>query len=243
VARVGDPSPSSAYAETLVCSCPHVCHFSSDLRGQLSSDLAGRLHPPCERDGRRQRRFARRRILRTVIDGAAQYERGIIRARTRAALDAKRARDERVGSVPSGFALGDDGVRLVSARREQATIARAHALRVAGLSLRAGADKLVGRPLQGKLGKQRRGTPKGAGRSRGATKGGSRERAETKALGPGEAGKEMKRKGERARTARVGRDRGTRLRPYEPMSLSGSGRTSSRPLASRVTVTVLPCAA
>jgi DNA invertase Pin-like site-specific DNA recombinase len=38
-------------------------------------------------------------FMRTVIDGAAQYEHGLIRARTAAALAAKRARGERVGSL------------------------------------------------------------------------------------------------------------------------------------------------
>jgi hypothetical protein len=38
-------------------------------------------------------------------------------------------------------------------------------------------------------------------------------------------------------------DSGNGLQRNEPRSLSGSGRTSSRPLASRVTVTVLPCEA
>ena len=68
-------------------------------------------------------------FLRTVIDGAAQYERGMIRARTRAALAAKRARRELVGAIPYGFALRSDGVHLMAARQEQATIARARHLR------------------------------------------------------------------------------------------------------------------
>lgn len=82
-------------------------------------------------------------FLRTVIDGAAQYERGLVRARTRAALAAKRARRERVGAVPYGFALKRDGVHLVAARSEQATIARARELRAGGLSLRAVAATLA----------------------------------------------------------------------------------------------------
>jgi DNA invertase Pin-like site-specific DNA recombinase len=82
-------------------------------------------------------------FIRTVIDGAAQYEHGLIRARTSAALAAKRARGERVGSVPFGFALHADGVRLVRNRREQATIARARELRAGGLSLRAVAARLA----------------------------------------------------------------------------------------------------
>jgi DNA invertase Pin-like site-specific DNA recombinase len=82
-------------------------------------------------------------FIRTVIDGAAQYEHGLIRARTTAALAAKRARGERVGSVPFGFALHADGVRLVANLRERATIARAHRLRARGLSLRAVAARLA----------------------------------------------------------------------------------------------------
>src|SRR5207253_1974262 len=52
-------------------------------------------------------------FMRTVIDGAAQYERGLIRARTKAALAAKAARGERVGGVPFGMRVDVDGVRLV----------------------------------------------------------------------------------------------------------------------------------
>jgi hypothetical protein len=67
----------------------------------------------------------------------------MIRARTRAALAAKRARRELVGAVPYGFALRGDGVHLVAARQEQATIARARKLRATGLSLRAVSAKLA----------------------------------------------------------------------------------------------------
>jgi DNA invertase Pin-like site-specific DNA recombinase len=83
------------------------------------------------------------RFIRIVIDGAAQYEHGLIRTRTRAALEAKRARGERVGSVPFGFELHADGVRLVANEREQATIERATRLRAAGLSLRAISTQLA----------------------------------------------------------------------------------------------------
>jgi DNA invertase Pin-like site-specific DNA recombinase len=82
-------------------------------------------------------------FMRIVIDGAAQYERGLIRARTCAALAAKRARGERVGAVPYGFAVGADGVQLVAVEREQFAIARARELRAVGLSLRAIASELA----------------------------------------------------------------------------------------------------
>jgi DNA invertase Pin-like site-specific DNA recombinase len=82
-------------------------------------------------------------FIRTVIDGAAQYEHGMIRARTRAALAAKRARGERTGSVPLGFRLDTDGVRLVRNEYEQAAIERARELRASGLALRAIAARLA----------------------------------------------------------------------------------------------------
>ncbi|MGA7120466.1 MAG: recombinase family protein [Polyangiaceae bacterium] len=82
-------------------------------------------------------------FVRTVIDGAAPYERALTRARTRASLAAKRARRELVGAVPYGFALGGDGVHPVAARQEQATISRARGLRAKALSLRAVAAKLA----------------------------------------------------------------------------------------------------
>jgi site-specific DNA recombinase len=83
------------------------------------------------------------RFMRTVCDGAAAYERDLLRARTRAALQAKRAKGERVGAVAYGFALARDGVHLVRASHEQATIARARRLARAGMSLRGIASALA----------------------------------------------------------------------------------------------------
>ncbi len=76
-------------------------------------------------------------FMRTVIDGAAAYERGLIRARTKAALAAKSAKGERVGSVPFGYQLAGDGVHLEAVASEQVMIAEARRLAAAGLSLRA----------------------------------------------------------------------------------------------------------
>lgn len=92
-------------------------------------------------------------LLRTVIDGAAQYERAMIRARTGVALAAKRARRELVGAAPYGFALRGSGVHLVAARHEQATIARARGLR-GGCSLRAVAAKLASEGRGSRLGRR-----------------------------------------------------------------------------------------
>lgn len=76
-------------------------------------------------------------FMRTVVDGAAAYERGLIRARTMAALAAKKARGERTGSVPFGHRLAADGVRLEADQRESAILARARELQGSGLSTRS----------------------------------------------------------------------------------------------------------
>jgi DNA invertase Pin-like site-specific DNA recombinase len=82
-------------------------------------------------------------FMRTVIDGAAEYERALIRARTTAALAVIRARGKKTGgSVPYGYAVAADGRTLVEVEREQVTIARAQVL-AQGLSLRAVAIQLA----------------------------------------------------------------------------------------------------
>lgn len=74
-------------------------------------------------------------FLRRVIDAAAEYERSLIRSRTKAALQAKKARGERAGTVPYGFAADIEG-RLHRHAGEWATVERARALRAAGRSIR-----------------------------------------------------------------------------------------------------------
>ena len=93
-------------------------------------------------------------FMRSILDAAAAYERALIRARTRAALQAKRARGERAGEVPYGYGVDSAG-RLLPCEVEQVVIARVRELRTAGLSLRAiarecrsaGLVSRVGRPL------------------------------------------------------------------------------------------------
>jgi DNA invertase Pin-like site-specific DNA recombinase len=95
-------------------------------------------------------------FMRTVIDGASQYEHALIRARTSAALQAKRARGERVSArLPYGYALAADGVHLVALESEQEIISRARALAASDLSFakisdalaREGAVSRAGRPF------------------------------------------------------------------------------------------------
>jgi DNA invertase Pin-like site-specific DNA recombinase len=79
-------------------------------------------------------------LMRRMVDAFAEYERAMIRARTRAALAAKSRRGERTGQVPFGYALAADGVRLVEHPGEQAVIREIREMRAAGMSLRAIAD-------------------------------------------------------------------------------------------------------
>ena len=51
-------------------------------------------------------------LMRRIVDAFGEYERLLIKARTRAALLAKKARGERYGQVPYGRRLAGDGIRL-----------------------------------------------------------------------------------------------------------------------------------
>lgn len=92
-------------------------------------------------------------FMRTVIDGAAQYERALIRARTKAALAAKSTKGERVGGVPYGYRVDVDGVHLVEDAAEQSVIALVRSLRAEGLSHRKIVAELAARALVSRAGK------------------------------------------------------------------------------------------
>jgi len=75
-------------------------------------------------------------FLRSILDATAAFERSLIAGRTRAALAAKRRAGERVGQIPFGWTLDEDG-RLVEVAAEQKVLADIIACRQAGMSLRA----------------------------------------------------------------------------------------------------------
>lgn len=75
-------------------------------------------------------------LMRGMLDLFAQYERELIRARTRAALAAKRRRGEFTGGKPPyGQRVGDGG-KLEPHQEERECAKRASKLRSTGLSLR-----------------------------------------------------------------------------------------------------------
>jgi DNA invertase Pin-like site-specific DNA recombinase len=81
-------------------------------------------------------------LMRRIVDAFSEYERLIIKARTKAGMQAKRRRGERVGQLPYGADVGADGVRLVENEGELAAVAVVYELRGRGLSLQAVAEKL-----------------------------------------------------------------------------------------------------
>ncbi len=74
-------------------------------------------------------------LMRSMVDAFAAYELAMIRARTKAALTAKKARGERTGSVPYGYRLGPDGIHLEPDAAEQAVVAHVRSLHAEGVSL------------------------------------------------------------------------------------------------------------
>ena len=101
-------------------------------------------------------------LMRRIVDAFGEYERLVIKARTKAALGAKARRGERTGKVPFGFDLVDDGRRskkglpiaLVPNHGEQATIAEIHRLAAEGMPPVAIARELNRLGLPSKTGAQ-----------------------------------------------------------------------------------------
>ena len=91
-------------------------------------------------------------LLRVILDGVAEFERAMIRARTRAALTAKKAQGKRIGAVPFGFDLGEGGM-LVPNHAEQEAIAAAKRMHKRGKSLRKIAAALGKQGITNKAGK------------------------------------------------------------------------------------------
>lgn len=78
-----------------------------------------------------------------ITASLAQMERDQISERTKDALQGKKARGERIGSVPYGYQLDPDGIHLIENPREQEAINLIHELKDKGYSLRATADELT----------------------------------------------------------------------------------------------------
>ena len=76
------------------------------------------------------------------MTAVSQWEREAIGERTKDALRHKKAQGQRVGSVPYGCSLADDGVHLQGEPKEHEIISRARTLAAIGISTRKIADDL-----------------------------------------------------------------------------------------------------
>ena len=70
----------------------------------------------------------------------------------------KRANGQRIGAVPYGFNLADDGVTLIPNESEQAVIADVKAMRARGMKLQQIAARLTELGVPTKTGKSKRWT-------------------------------------------------------------------------------------
>ncbi len=95
------------------------------------------------------------RFMLVILAGAAEMERNLTRERTRSAMAVKKANGQRVGTVPYGFDLADDGIALVENPAEQAVVADIRAMRGRGMKLQRIAGELTERGVATKTGKDR----------------------------------------------------------------------------------------
>jgi DNA invertase Pin-like site-specific DNA recombinase len=81
-------------------------------------------------------------LMRRMVDAFAEYERELIRARTRAALAAKQRRGEITGTAPIGAKVAEDGRTLIRDEAEAEAVTLIRELRAAGVSVRGIAEEL-----------------------------------------------------------------------------------------------------
>ena len=88
-----------------------------------------------------------------TTSAAAEMERNLTRERTRSAMAVKRANGQRVGAVPFGYDLADDGTTLIPNDWEQAVIGDMRTMKASGGTLREIATALTERGVPTKTGK------------------------------------------------------------------------------------------
>lgn len=93
------------------------------------------------------------RLSKGLIDLVHEWERGVISERVSAALQVKKARGERVGQVPYGYAVADDGVCLEPLEREQGVLRAVRGMKAEGLSTRKIAARLAALGIVSRAGK------------------------------------------------------------------------------------------
>lgn len=82
-------------------------------------------------------------LMRRITDMFSEHERNVIKQRTKSALQAKKRRNERVGTIPYGYRLSNDGVHLEEIPEQIQAIEVMQRLKARGFSLR-----MIGRHLE-----------------------------------------------------------------------------------------------
>lgn len=81
-------------------------------------------------------------LMRRIIDAFSEYERLIIGTRTKVALKAKSDKGQRVGHIPFGKKLANDGIHLESSHHETQILSIMSKLRARNISIRTIAEKM-----------------------------------------------------------------------------------------------------
>ncbi|RLC89158.1 MAG: recombinase family protein [Chloroflexi bacterium] len=92
------------------------------------------------------------RLILNVLGSVAQWEAEAVGERTKAALSVKKAAGERVGTIPYGYSLADDGKKLIENPAEQKGLRLMRRLRAKGLSYGKIAKELEKRKVKTKKG-------------------------------------------------------------------------------------------
>jgi DNA invertase Pin-like site-specific DNA recombinase len=92
--------------------------------------------------------------LPQIIDAFGKYARALIRARTKSAMAAARACGHRIGCIPFGMALCDDGRTVVPNHAERAALDEIHRLRSRGYALVSIAGDLNARGCRNRQGRE-----------------------------------------------------------------------------------------
>lgn len=93
------------------------------------------------------------RLMKDIGLAAARFERAMIAARTKAAMQVKKARGQSTGTAPYGWRVGEDGKSLVADENEQAVLVRLRGLRANGWSYRAIREEVTRLECLGRTGK------------------------------------------------------------------------------------------
>ena len=84
-------------------------------------------------------------LMRRMIDAFSEFERNIICERTKAAMQAKKRKNERVGHIPFGLRLSEDGVHLEECPQENSILVQIQELKEKGISTRKIAEEMNNR--------------------------------------------------------------------------------------------------